>query len=501
MNHMTVSSNNAIASNGRNHGEARRHDGRLIVMSNRAPIRIVREHGHERVEPTVGGVGSTFLRLLERHGGTWIAWSGGPRSPAPLTMPPGGAPRFRIVFAPLGEQDISDYYYAMCNRALWPLMHLMIQRTHFSRQHWQRYERVNRLFAEIAVREANSGDFLWVQDFHLALVPQFVREQRRDLPIGIFWHVPFPPEQLLRILPWREEFLHGMLGADLIGFHTRSYANHFLNCCEGVMGLRVDRARGEVAIGSRLVRVDAFPLGIPANFFAGLAASERVRARVMRIRRAIGTPTIILGVDRLDYTKGILERIRGYERFLEQHPQWRRRVTLVLIAVPSRTKVSDYAQLKRDLDELVGNVVGRFSSEGWTPLRYLYTQFGAEELVAYYASADIALLTPLRDGMNLVAKEFVASHLDDNGVLILSEFAGAAEELKEALLVNPYSIDQLAERIHQAVEMAPEERARRLNAMRRQVHANSLETWSESFLDALGAAAEPKADAACDPDV
>ncbi len=465
------------------------------MMSNRAPIRIVSEHGRERVEPTVGGVGSTFLRLLERHGGTWIAWSGGPRSPAPLTMPPGGEPRFRIMFAPLGEQDISDYYYGMCNRALWPLMHLMIPRSHFSRQHWQRYERVNRRFAEIAAREAAPGDLLWVQDFHLALVPQYVRERRADLPIGIFWHVPFPPEQLLRILPWREEFLAGMLGADLIGFHTRSYATHFLNCCEGVMELRVDRERGEVTIGARRVRVGAFPLGIPADFFAGLAASDRVRARVARIRRAIATPIMILGVDRLDYTKGILERIRGFERFLEQHPQWRRRVTLALIAVPSRTKVGDYAILKRELDELVGNVVGRYSSEGWTPLRYLYTQFGAEELVAYYAAADIALLTPLRDGMNLVAKEFVASQVGDRAsVLILSEFAGAAEELSEALLVNPYSVDQLADRIYQAVEMPPAERARRLGAMREKVHANNLERWSGSFLDALDAAAGARLD-------
>ena len=498
---MMVPTNGAIAHEALHNGNSRHGAGRLIVMSNRAPIRIVREHGQERVEPTVGGVGSTFLRLLERHGGTWIAWSGGPRSPEPLTMPPGGEPRFRIVFAPLVEQDISDYYYGMCNRALWPLMHLMIPRSHFSRQHWQRYERVNRAFAEIAVREAQPGDLLWVQDFHLAMVPRFVRERRADLPIGIFWHVPFPPEQLLRILPWREEFIAGMLGADLIGFHTRSYATHFLNCCEGVMGLRIDRRRGEVAVGSRRVRVGAFPLGIPADFFADLAAGERVRARVTRIRRAIGTPTVILGVDRLDYTKGILERIHGYERFLEQHPQWRRRVTLVLIAVPSRTKVSDYAILKRELDELVGNVVGRFSSEGWTPLRYLYTQFGAEELVAYYAAADIALLTPLRDGMNLVAKEFVAAHLDDGGVLILSEFAGAAEELSEALMVNPYSVDQVADRIYQAVEMDPAERARRFGAMRAKVHANNLEVWSGSFLDALDTAAGARLDDAVETSV
>jgi trehalose-6-phosphate synthase len=233
------------------------------------------------------------------------------------------------------------------------------------------------------------------------------------------------------------------------------------------------------------VRAAPFPLGIPADFFSNLAASPRVAARAQRIRRSLGSQVMVLGVDRLDYTKGILERLLGYERFLEENPAWHRRVTLVLIAVPSRTKVSDYANLKRQLDELVGHVVGRFSSEGWVPLRYLYTQFGAEELVAYYRAADVALLTPLRDGMNLVAKEFVASHIDDDGVLILSEFAGAAEELTEALLVNPYDADQIAERLRQAMEMEPAEKAARMRAMRAKVHANNLERWSENFLSQL----------------
>jgi trehalose 6-phosphate synthase/phosphatase len=457
---------------------------RLIVMSNRAPIRIIREGRQEKLEPTVGGVGTTFLRLLERNGGLWIAWSGGQKTPTPKLMPP-AEPRFKIVFAPLGEQDISEYYHGMCNRGLWPLMHFMTPKCHFSTQHWNRYQRVNQVFARVAIDEAAATDMLWVQDFHLALVPYMVRQQRREMPIGIFWHVPFPPEQLMRILPWREEFLYGMLGADIIGFHTQSYATHFLNCCGRILHLDVYHERGEVVVGGRRVRAAPFPLGIPADFFSGLASSARVAGRAQRIRRSLGTQLMVLGVDRLDYTKGILERLLGFERFLEQNPSWHRRVTLVLIAVPSRTKVSDYANLKRELDELVGHVVGRFSSEGWVPLRYLYTQFGAEELVAYYRAADIALLTPLRDGMNLVAKEFVASRVIDDGVLILSEFAGAAEELTEALLVNPYNADEIAERLRQAVEMDPAEQSLRMRTMRAKVEANSLERWSESFLAEL----------------
>ena len=457
---------------------------RLIVVSNRAPIRIVREARGEHLEPTLGGVGTTFLRLLERNGGLWIAWSGGQKTPAPKLMPP-GEPRFKIVFAPLGEQDISDYYHGMCNRALWPLMHFMTPKCHFSTQQWSRYERVNQTFARIVCEEAAAGDLLWVQDFHLALVPNLVRQQRRDLPIGIFWHVPFPPEQLMRILPWREEFLYGMLGADVIGFHTKSYATHFLNCCHRILHLDVCHERGEVSAGGRRVQAAPFPLGIPADFFSNVAASPRVAGRAQRIRRSLGTQIIVLGVDRLDYTKGILERLLGFEHFLEQNPSWHRRVTLILIAVPSRTKVSDYADLKRELDELVGHIVGRFSSEGWVPLRYLYSQFGAEELVAYYRAADVALLTPLRDGMNLVAKEFVASRVRDDGVLILSEFAGAAEELTEALLVNPYNADEIAERLRQAVEMDPAEKSVRMHAMRGKVQANNLERWSEDFLAKL----------------
>lgn len=460
-------------------------DRRLIVMSNRAPIRIVRDSdGQERIEATVGGVGTTFLRLLERNGGLWIAWSGSKTAPARVLIPP-AKPRFSMLFPQLTERDISFYYYGMCNRGLWPLMHLMPQNCHFEPQNWSYYERVNSAFAELAANEVAPRDIVWVQDFHLALVPGLLRARRPDLPIALFWHVPFPPEPIFRILPWRKELLEGMLGCDVIGFHVPSYAHYFLDCCEGIGGYEVDRDRGEVIHGQKRTKVDAFPLGIPVDYFTELTASPRVQARTRRIRRALRTPIMVLGVDRLDYTKGILERLLGFERFLELNPAYHRRVTLVQIAVPSRTRVADYMRLKRELDEAVGHVIGRFSSEGWVPIRYLYTQFAAEELVAYYRAADVALLTPLRDGMNLVAKEYVASQIQDDGVLILSEFAGAAEELTEALLVNPYNIEEIAARIKQALEMSGPERSARMSSLRAKVNFNNLEHWSEAFLDAL----------------
>src|SRR5271170_3474595 len=458
----------------------------LVVMSNRAPIKVVREGNDERIEPTVGGVGTTFLRLLEHHGGLWIAWNGGQKTPSRLSLP-AERPRFELSFLELSERDVSHYYYGMCNRALWPLMHFMISNCHFNVGQWRQYIAVNGLFAASAIEQAGDGDALWIQDFHLALTPRLIRARRKDLAIGIFWHVPFPPVELYRVFPWRRELLMGMLGSDLIGFHCDSYVTHFLNSCRKVLGAQVDQERGEVHFEGRTSRVATFPLGIPVDYFENLAASSRTQQKSARIRRGLRSEKVILGVDRLDYTKGILERLLGFERFLERNPHYHRRVTMVLIAVPSRTKVTEYALLKRQLDEAVGRVVGRFSSDGWVPIRYLYTQFGAEDLVAHYQAADVALLTPLRDGMNLVAKEFVASHPADDAVLILSEFAGAAEELTDALLVNPYNTDAIADRIREALEMRPEARAQRMRALRDKIRHNNLERWSGNFLTALTA--------------
>jgi trehalose 6-phosphate synthase/phosphatase len=457
---------------------------RLLVMSNRAPVRVVRENGKSHVEQTVGGVGSTFLRLLHRSGGVWIAWSEGKNQPLRIEMPPDN-PHFTMCFTRLSERDVSDYYYGACNQALWPLMHFMTQNCSFDGKQWASYCRVNEIFAKAAEAELSSCDCVWVQDFHLALVPRMLRENGRRLPIGIFWHVPWPPEQVFRVLPWRSDLLRGMLGSDLIGFHTPMYVKHFLDACERILGLRVDRVNGVVFHDSAATRVGAFPLGIAVDDFRNLSMSAPVRARARRIHKSLRTPIVVLSVDRLDYTKGIEERLLGFERFLELHPDYRGKVTLVLIAVPSRTRVAEYAALKRRLDELVGRMVGRFSFGGWVPIRYLYTQFSTEELVAYYQAADIALVTPLRDGMNLVAKEYVVSHLGEGGVLILSEFAGAAQELKSALQVNPYDIDQIADALYKAMEMPIEERHHRMAQMRRSIESNDLLSWAENFIGAL----------------
>ena len=473
-------------------------DPRLLVMSNRAPVRVIHEKGQQRIETTVGGVGSTFMRLLEQHGGVWVAWSGARANPGRLTMA-GVESRFSMVFPRISERDISSYYYGMCNRALWPLMHFMTLNCRFDSEQWNSYRVVNRIFAKAAEAEVSSCDAVWVQDFHLALVPALLRERNRELPIGLFWHVPWPPEQMFRIFPWRSELLTGMLGSDLIGFHTPAYVKHFLDGCERILGCEVNRETGEVFHDSRATRVGAFPLGIAADHFRELSASAPIRARARRIRKTIGTPTVVLGVDRLDYTKGIAERLLGFERFLELNPRYRRRITMILIAVPSRSRVAEYVALKKYIDELVGRVVGRFSSGGWVPIRYLYTQFPTEELVAYYQAADIALVTPLRDGMNLVAKEYVASHLGDAGVLILSEFAGAAQELKSALSVNPYDIDLIATALKTAMEMPVEERRARLTELRQSVEHNSLDAWSEKYLAALFRASNLRRDATLSP--
>ncbi len=454
-------------------------------MSNRAPIRIVRDLAGERIEPTVGGVGSTFQRLLEEHGGTWIAWPGGRTMQRRVAMPPHD-PKFDLVFVDLNERDVSQFYYGMCNQGLWPLMHYMTPICHFNRAQWNNYQRVNMNFASIAATEASATSVVWVQDFHLAITPMMIRARRPELPIGLFWHVPFPPQEVFRVFPWRRELLAGMLGSDLIGFHTRPYVNHFQNACERILGAKVDRQRDEIHFGGRTVKVGAFPLGISFQYFEGLATSPRVRERAMRLRRSFGeNHKIVLGVDRLDYTKGLVQRILGFERFLERNPTAHRNVTLVLIAVPSRTRIRDYSDLKRQVDEHVGRIIGRFSSEGWVPIRYLYTQFETEDLVPYYVASDVALLTPLRDGMNLVAKEYVACHPGNEGMLVLSEFAGAAEEMTEALLVNPYDLDQIATRIEEALEMPAEERGARMSALRDKIRTNDLEQWSSNFLTAL----------------
>jgi alpha,alpha-trehalose-phosphate synthase [UDP-forming] len=462
-------------------------DHRLVVVSNRAPVEIKRRPDGNRIVPTVGGMVSALLAVFKTsRAGLWVAWSGSesstPAAAARKLELPADDPCFTLRFVRLTERDVSQYYYGFSNRGLWPLSHYFVGRCQFRAEQWQAYRRVNETFASTLLEELSDHDFVWVQDFHLTLVPAFTRRARPDVKVGFFWHIPFPEPSVFGIMPWRDEVLRGLLGSDVIGFHLESYARNFLACVERFLGLEVDWIHGSVTYRDREVRAVACPIGIDADGFESVASRPDIVERSARIRRQLGGARVILGVDRLDYTKGILERLRGFERFLETSPASRGNVTFVQIAVPSRERVEEYRVMKRDIEEAVGRISGKFTREGWVPLRYIYGSVSSSELGAYYGAADVALVTPLRDGMNLVAKEYVASRFNDDGVLILSEFAGAAEDMPEAVLVNPYNVDDVAARIESALRMPAAESRARMRKLRARVRERDLRWWLRSFL-------------------
>lgn len=470
---------------------------RLLVISNRAPYSIRRRGRQTELSRTVGGLATTLDDTLRSRGGTWLAWSGNVSRVSRRRKP---VPPFRSISGPgigyrlrllnLTESQVADYYHGFSNRALWPLCHYFPGNTRFDEDEWKTYEAVNRLFARAAARIMPSGGLAWVHDFHLTLVPSTLRALRPDARIAVFWHIPFPCAAVFRINPWAREIVSGLLGSDLIGFHTREYARHFVETAVALLDVKADLECGQIEHGGRVTRVAAFPLGIEARTFERYAADRRTLAAADRIRRAAGHDLLLLGVDRLDYTKGILERLRAYERLLAENPALHRKVCLVQIQVPSRENVPEYRALRVRIDEQVGRIAGRFSTAGWVPIRYLCQSFTRRELVAYYRAANILLVTALRDGMNLVAHEFVATRTDDDGVLVLSQFAGAAERLHDAILVNPYDVNGMARAMHRAIHMRAAERHAAMRAMRKKVVAEDVDWWLASFLSA--AAEEPR---------
>lgn len=452
----------------------------MVVASNRLPFTVHRgPRGLER-RPSPGGLVSALEPVLRQRGGNWVGWPGlelrrGER------IATGGKP-YRITPVRLSDNDITRYYHGFSNRTLWPLFHSMPDRARFDARDWETYARVNDRFAE-AILGAEQADLVWIHDYHLLLVPERVRRERPDARIGFFLHIPFPPYDIFRLLPWDREILRGLLGADLIGFHVEGYARNFLDCVERI-GARVDRGAGRIEYGDRIVQAGAFPIGIEYAEF-----ERRSRRTPPRERRA--GEKIVLGVDRLDYTKGIPERILAFERLLEKHPRHREEVVLLQIAVPSRSQVAEYRALKRQIDELVGRVNGRFATATWSPIRYLYRSFHQDKLAEIYRDADVALITPLRDGMNLVAKEYVACQVHEPGVLILSRMTGAAQTMHEALLVNPYDLEGTAEAIHRALTMDEAERRSRIAALRHRERRYDINFWVDSFLRSAVAVKTP----------
>jgi trehalose 6-phosphate synthase/phosphatase len=456
---------------------------RLLIVSNRLPVTVRTSGGDVAVERSSGGLATGMKGPHERLGGLWIGWPGplDELSQAARADVDARLADLRLAPVPLSADEIARYYEGYSNAVLWPLFHYSVARLPAEVRDFDAYEAVNARFADEVAARWQPGDLVWVHDYQLMLVPQLVRERIPDARIGFFLHIPFPSSEIFRLLPQRERLLDGLLGADLLGFHTATFVRHFASSVLRLLGptTKVDRIRWH----GREVQLGVFPMGVDAARFAALAGSDEVR-RLMEGHRASGE-RLLVGVDRLDYTKGISRRLLAFERLLNDHPELRERVRLVQVAVPSRENVEAYAELRNEVDALVGRIHGAFATPSWSPIHYLYRGLSVAEIVALYCAADAVLVTPLRDGMNLVAKEFVASRTDDDGVLVLSEFAGAAAELSEALYVNPYDVERTAEAFYRALEMPREARRTRMVTLRQRVSAWDVHRWARAFVDAL----------------
>ena len=465
----------------------------LVVVSNRLPFQAERDVGGVGLMRSAGGLVAALEPALEQRGGVWIGWPGTTREETEetggLELPSHGRIRYRAVALTAGE--VAQYYAHFANGTLWPLFHYFVGHTRIDGAAWQTYERVNERFAQAAAAEASDDALVWVHDYQLLRMPHHLRRLKPAGRIALFLHIPFPAADVFRVLPWSRSLLAGMLACDLVGFHVPSYAEHFLTCAERLLGCDVDRAARVVRFEGREVAVQAHPIGIDAALIERLAAQPG-RAGAPSRGAAAGQepPAEIFGADRLDYTKGVHERLLAIERLLERHPAYRRRVRFTQVLVPSRERVAEYAALKRQIDETVGRINGRFSEPGWSPVRYLVRALPLAELVALYRASDVALVTPLRDGMNLVAKEYVAARTDGGGVLVLSEMAGAADELQEALMVNPFDIEAVADVLHRALAMSDDERRARMSALRDRVRSHDVHAWVAGFLRAADEAHE-----------
>lgn len=460
---------------------------RLLLVSNRLPVTVKVEKDSVTVVRSAGGLATGLSRPHERSGGLWLGWPGDVSrlTEAQRTKVEAQLADLRCVPLYLSASELSRYYEGYSNRVLWPLCHYMVDRIPRQDRDWEVYRKVNERFADLVVRHYQPGDTIWVHDYQLMLVPGLLRQRLPGARIGYFHHIPFPSSEIFSTLPRRHELLKGLLGADLIGFHTVSYVRHFSGSLLRQLGLDTDIDR--VIWDAREVRVGAFPMGIDATAFETLANDAAVLEEVATLRRKAEGQRILLGIDRLDYTKGIPRRLLAVQRILEREPSWRGRLRFIQVAVPSRTQVEAYATYREQVNELVGRINGQYGGVHNVPVHYLYRSFNEKQLVGLYRAADVMLVTPVRDGMNLVAKEFCAARPDEDGVLVLSEFAGAAAEMGSALIVNAFDVEDMADAIEQALEMPEDERRSRMRALRVQVKTRDVHWWTASFLDRLQA--------------
>ncbi len=457
---------------------------KTIIVSNRLPVNVTKENGKLHLKGSIGGLATGLGSIYKQGNNLWIGWPG-------LLINQSNE-RINVteilkdenmhpVF--LAQEEIKNYYEGFSNETLWPIFHYFSQYSVYKEIYWESYVKVNQKFCEEVINFVEAGDTLWIHDYQLLLLPEMVRHKLPDLSIGFFLHIPFPSYEMFRLLPWRRELLNGMLGSDLVGFHTYDDMRHFLSSVSRLAGFGY--STGQVNMPDRKVIVDAFPMGIDYKKYAEAAASPQSIEREARYRTSLGDQQLVLSIDRLDYSKGLPQRLMAFEKFLHEYPEFKEKVSLVMLVVPSRDRVTKYQELKEEVDLLVGRINGQFGRINWTPIHYFYRSLPLEALSGFYRMAHVALVTPMRDGMNLVCKEFIASKLDKKGVLILSEMCGASKELSEAILINPNDINAMVQALYKALTMPEEEQIAHIEVMQKSLQRYNIHHWVNMFMERL----------------
>ncbi|MCS5491349.1 bifunctional alpha,alpha-trehalose-phosphate synthase (UDP-forming)/trehalose-phosphatase [Algoriphagus limi] len=466
---------------------------KTIIVSNRLPISLRHRNGRFEFKPSAGGLATGLGSIYKSGENIWIGWPGNtvedPEQRAEIILE-----LHDLKMAPvfLSKEDVEQFYEGFSNETLWPAFHYFTQYMVYNPEHWEAYVRVNQKFCDAILKKADPDDTIWVHDYQLLLLPQMLREVLPDATIAFFQHIPFPSYEIIRMIPWRKQLLEGVCGADLIGFHTYDDMRHFLSAVGRITGLSSES--GYIQAENRIINVDSFPMGIDYDKFAKQARSKKTQNIVREFRNQVVDQKLILTIDRLDYSKGIPQRLHAFNQLLAEHKELHGKVSMIMIVVPSRDKVQSYKELKEEIDLLVGRINSDYSTLNWVPVHYFYRSFPFEELSAFYNLADIALVTPLRDGMNLVCKEYVASRTNQNGVLILSEMAGASKELQDAILVNPNDQQGVVDAIYQALTMKPAEQKDRITSLQSTVKKYDIFQWVKVFMDRIEHVKEKQAE-------
>ena len=454
----------------------------MVVVSNAEPYQHEYGDGEIRQEKRAGGLTTGLDPMMKSSDNLWIAWGRGEADfevtdEEDKLVVPNDEIGYTLKRLKLSEAEVDGFYYGFSNSTLWPICHSFPHKANLEKENWKVYKKVNRKFAESVLEELKPGDRIWVQDYQLALVPKMIKEERPDAKISIFWHIPWPPWETFGIIPWKRELVEGMLGADFIGFHTSWLVHNFLDSIFKLGGA-ANRSQNRVRMNSKKAVIKDIPLGIDTDFFQ---KSPEQTEKAEQLKKDFACSKLILSVDRLDYTKGIDRRLEAIRTFFDKYPRYCGEVSFIERISPSRSKVQEYKEMREKIEQLIGQINGELRGEKWVPIRYFYQQLPQKELIPYYLAADIGLLTPLIDGMNLVAKEYVATR--EKGMLILSEFAGAAETLTEAIQVNPYNPEAVADALHKAIQTPEEAQREKFDEMKNKLNKMDVHWWRDRFLD------------------